>query len=72
MKEIPLKRRAGCAQSIHAADSMSLEQFQDYLGLMGWDRRQGYTEFDGFHFYWTPRGREQHETTAADFLFRVS
>jgi hypothetical protein len=65
-----MKRRTGCAQSIHAADSMSLEQFQDYLGLMGWDRRKGYTEFDGLHFYWTPKGKEQAETTAADF--RVS
>jgi hypothetical protein len=62
-----MKRRTGCTRSIHAADSMSLEQFYDYLGLMGWNWRQGYTEFDGFHFYWTPKGKEQSETIAADF-----
>lgn len=47
---------------------MSLGQFQVYLGLMGWDWRHGYIEFDGFRFYWTPKGKEQCETTAADFL----
>jgi hypothetical protein len=46
---------------------MSLGEFFEYLELMGWDRRAGYLEFDGFHYYWTPRGKEQAETTAADF-----
>jgi hypothetical protein len=46
---------------------MGLLEFRDYLGLMGYDYRRGYFEFDGFHFYWTPYGKEQSETTAADF-----
>lgn len=62
-----MKRQTGCTRSIHAADSTSLEEFKDYLGLVGWNWRQGYLEFDGFHFYWTPKGKEQSETTAADF-----
>jgi hypothetical protein len=63
-----VKRRTGCARTVHAADSMSLEQFRDYVGLMGGDWSKGYLEFDGFHFYWTPHGKLQCETTAADFI----
>ena len=63
-----MKRRTGCARSVHAADSMNLEQFHDYLGLMGFSYRDGRFEFNGFHFYWTPD--PPAADTVADVLWK--
>jgi hypothetical protein len=47
---------------------MNLEQFHDYLGLMGFSYRDGRFEFNGFHFYWTPD--PPAADTVADVLWK--